>query len=393
MAHVTSSPDAHLPDARELAAQPTSSRPPDPWVGIASSLLSAVVATGTAWAVLGRQHLADVAMVYLLGTVLVSLRFGYGPSLLTAALSVVSFNYFFIPPYETFAVADPRHLVTFAVMVLVAALTSGLTQRIRHQAEEARRLAEDAHRAQREVESEQLRSALLSSVSHDLRTPLAVVTGAASTLLERELTAPVRRELTETILEEADRLNRLVQNLLDMTRLEAGSVRVRREWHSIEEIVGTALGRVETMLAGRPVVTALPSEGALVAIDALLVEQVLVNLLENAAKYTPAESPIEIAATLRDGAVSFAIADRGAGVPAEARDRIFEKFVRASSEPGGAGLGLAICKGIVTAHGGTIAVEERDGGGAVFRFSLPVEGEAPPITRELIPASERGRSS
>jgi len=331
--------------------------------GFVASLAAVVLATITAWTLLGRQELADVVMVYLLGTVLVALRFGYGPSLGAAAMSVLSFNFFFIPPYYTFAVADPRHLVTFGVMFLVAAVISRLTRRVRDQAAE--------------VATEQLRNTLLSSVSHDLRTPLAVVTGAASALLEEGVPAAEKRELTETILEEAERLNRHVQNLLDMTRVEAGALRVRREWHALEEVVGTALGRLERRLGGREVVVRLPHEAPLVPIDALLVGQVIVNLLENAVKYTPPESPIEIGAAVVERAVEIWVADRGPGVAADVA--IFEKFARGAA---GAGLGLAICRGVVHAHGGRIWAEPRPGGGSRFRFVLPLEGEPPTVASE-----------
>ena len=226
------------------------------------------------------------------------MRFGYGPSLLAAVLSVLSFDFFFIPPYFTLRVTDLRHVATFGVMFIVAVVISGLTKRVREQAVEAQQ-------ARLRIESEQLRNAVLSSVSHDLRTPLAVVTGAASTLLEERIDATVRRELTETILQEADRLNRLLQNLLDMSRLDAGALSVGKQWQPLEEVVGTALNRMEKILGPRKIAVVLPPELPLVPLDSVLIEQVLVNLLENAAKYTPDGTPITVQARLakrRDGA-------------------------------------------------------------------------------------------
>ncbi len=355
-----------------------------PWEGFVASIVVVLVATATSWTLLGRQYLADVVMVYLLGTVLISMRYGYGPSVGAAIGSVLCFNFFFIPPYYTFAVADLRHLVTFAVMFSVAIIISRLTKRVRDQADAARKLAEEAHRAELRAESEQLRNALLSSVSHDLRTPLAVVTGAATTLLDERVAPSLRRELTDTIVHEAERLNRLVQNLLDMTRLEAGSLRVKREWQSLEEVIGTALARSENILTGRDVTTHLPADLTLVPLDSLLIEQVLVNLLENAAKYTPFGSPIEIDARLLDGRVEVGVADSGNGIRPGDEARVFEKFYRGRSDGGGAGLGLAICKGIVAAHGGRIWVAHRDGGGAVFRFTLPIDGEPPLVGVEVV---------
>jgi two-component system sensor histidine kinase KdpD len=379
-------------------------------------------------------------MVYLLSVIVVATRCGRGPSLLASVLSVAAFDFFFVPPYFTFAVSDTQYLVTFSVMLVVALVISSLAVRIRAQAESARdreqriaalyamsrelastrgvrellrvavrhitelfrarvvvllpdaggrlapgdaaatefpmdtseaavgqwvyehgqvagqgtdtlpgatglylpllgsrgtvgvlglrpkdpralqapeqlhqietfasqtalaieraRLAEEAEQAQVHAETERLRNSLLSSVSHDLRTPLAAITGAASTLLENEahLDAATRRDLLEALHEEADRLNRLVQNLLEMTRLEAGALQPQTEWHSVEEVVGAALGRFGKALAARPVTTRIPAELPLVQMDDVLIEQVLINLVDNALKYTPPGSPIEVTA-------------------------------------------------------------------------------------------------
>jgi two-component system, OmpR family, sensor histidine kinase KdpD len=247
---------------------------------------------------------------------------------------------------------------------------------------ERTRLAADAERARVEMEAEQLRNTLLSSVSHDLRTPLAAITGAATSLLDAETVGgPERRELAQTIYEEGERLDRLVGNLLDMTRLESGRLRLRREWHSAEELVGGALARMEKALALHRVVTAVPAGLPLVPVDALLVERVLVNLLDNAVKYTPAGATIRVSAAAREGQppeVEIEVADNGPGLPPGQEERVFEKFFRAApAQRRGFGLGLAICRAIVNAHGGQIRAENRAAGGVAFRFSLPVEG-APP---------------
>lgn len=206
------------------------------------------------------------------------------------------------------------------------------------------------------------------------------MTGAATTLLDEGVDATTRKELAETIVQEAERLNRLVQNLLDMTRLEAGNLRVGREWQALEEVIGSALARAEKLLGDRVVRTQLPDGLALVPLDPVLVEQVLVNLLENAAKYTPSGSAVEVTAKMRDGEVEIEVADDGPGVAPGEEERVFEKFYRGRSDRAGAGLGPAICKGIVTAHGGRIWVASRDGHkGAAFRSTLPIEGEAPPL--------------
>jgi two-component system sensor histidine kinase KdpD len=252
---------------------------------------------------------------------------------------------------------------------------------------ERARFADAAQQVQLQMEAEQLRNSLLSSVSHDLRTPLSVITGSASALIARDevLTPSARKDLAETIYEESQRLNRLVRNLLDMTRLVSGAVKVGKEWQAIEGVVGAALGRLEEQLRGRDVAVHVPPDLPPVPIDEVLVEQLLVNLLENAVKYTPPGSPIEISASKTDGAVAVEVADRGPGVPPELADKIFEKFYRLPRDTtgAGAGLGLAICRGIVEAHGGKIAVHDRDGGGAVFRFTLPIEGAPPEIAPEV----------
>jgi two-component system sensor histidine kinase KdpD len=470
----------------------------------------------------GRSQLADVVMLFLLGIVIVSLTLGHGPSLFAAVLTVLVYDFFFIPPFYSFAVSDLRHVVTFAVMLLVAAVISSLMRRVRDQAEAARErehrtevlyhLSRDLARAQSvqailsaaaehvahvfesrmvvlipqpgdnlgpiytsagleaniraelgvayaawrshrhaglltpifsessghylpliasrgsvgvmglfpddrqrfdqpdqrffldtfasqmaaameraelaaeaehqriQVDTERLRNALLSSVSHDLRTPLAVIAGAASTLLKEAEALPKqeRQSLLESIFDEGDRLNRLIGNLLDMTKLESGTVQVKREWYPVEEIFGVALNRTEARLKGRPVRVVAPPD-LLAPVDGTLVEQALVNLLENVAKYTRADSPIDLMASARDRELVIEVADRGPGIALGDEDRIFEKFYRGQHDgnPSGAGLGLAIARAIAVAHGGRLVAKNRDGGGAVFTLTLPIEGEPP----------------
>ncbi len=229
--------------------------------------------------------------------------------------------------------------------------------------------------ARMQMETEEMRSSLLSAVSHDLRTPLASITGAATTLRSQsdKLTPEVRDELLESISEEALRLSRLVGNLLDMTRLESG-VELRRDLYPLEEIVGSALQRLEPQLAGREMSLSLPEDLPLVNVDDVLLGQVLVNLIENATKYSPPASPIEIAAEATPAAVQLEVRDRGPGFAPGEEKRLFEKFYRGKSDGvRGAGLGLAICRAIVTAHRGTIEALHRPGGGAIFRIRLPLD--------------------
>jgi two-component system sensor histidine kinase KdpD len=210
-----------------------------------------------------------------------------------------------------------------------------------------------------------------------------VITGASSSLLEGATTLDpaTRVELAQTVYDEAERLNRLVGNLLDMTKLESGAVQVRKEWQPLEEVVGATLTRLDNRLRDHPIIVSLPLDGSSAPLDSVLIEQVLINLLENAIKYTPAGSPIEISATGARDMVTVTIADRGPGIPPGDEQRIFDKFyrARAGDGSGGVGLGLTICRGIVEAHGGRIWVENRAGGGAAFHFTLPLEGTPPNV--------------
>jgi two-component system sensor histidine kinase KdpD len=240
-------------------------------------------------------------------------------------------------------------------------------------------LDERARQSDLRARTEEMRSSLLSAVSHDLRTPLGAITGSATTLRENPGLEPqVRDEMLATITEESRRLERLVSNLVDMTRLESGAVTLKREWLPIDEIVGAALTRMEAALGNRPVRTSVPAELPLVLVDPVLIEQLLVNLLENAIKYTPPGTEIEVAAAVTEASLRLEVADRGRGIPAGDEERIFERFYR---DPGarvpGVGLGLAICRAIARAHGGTLRVHNRPTGGAVFRLLVPVVG-APP---------------
>lgn len=240
-------------------------------------------------------------------------------------------------------------------------------------------LAEETQQALLKAETETLRNTLLSSVSHDLRTPLAAITGAVTTLLQKDVTfdASERQELMQTIYEEAEHLNQIIRNVLDMTRLEVGAITVKKEWQPFEEIVGAVLNRLAEKLKDRPVQTRLPADLPLLSFDPLLIEQVLMNLLDNAIRYTPQGSPIELSAFIKDGNVVVELEDRGAGIPVGEEERIFDKFVRGSAAGGGIGLGLTICRAIITAHGGKIWTENRIGGGAIFRFTLPLSKQPP----------------
>jgi len=492
-------------------------RPVD-WRSYALALGAVALCTAVARALFSHVSPSNLIMVYLLGVVAVGTRAGRGPTALASVLSVAAFDFFFVPPYLSFAVSDGQHLITFAVMLIVALVISGLTVRIRAQADAARQrerrisalyamsralattqdvtsvletalrqigavfsgrlavllpeatgrvavrarhpfefpmepselavaqwvyehrqpagagtatlpgagalylplvgsrgavgvlgvsaedptafespeqlhqleafgnqialaveranLAEEARLAEVRAETERLRNSLLSSVSHDLRTPLAAITGASSSLLESsaQLGGDTQVDLIRSIHREAERLDRLVNNLLDMTRLESGGVAIRREWQALDGVIGAALKRMERALSGREVRVDIPADLPLVPIDGVLIEQALIHILDNAAKYTPPGTPIDIAATADGRTATIEIGDRGRGFASGDEARVFEKFYRGSSpERPGAGLGLAICRAIIASHGGRIWAENRPGGGAVFRFTLPLE--------------------
>jgi len=488
-----------------------------PWTHYVTSLLVVTGWTALMKGLFPNIELVNLAMTYLVINVLIAIRYGQGPSIVSAILGVASFDFFFVPPYYTFSVHDARYWVTFSVMLMVTILTSRLTIRLRRSAENASArerytanlyalsremlantntgeisttmanhlsqvvhgdvivllglepelmfleatsnhqwhfdetdkavaqwvhknskiagfgtqtlplakaiffplvasrgiigvlgirphekvssfqstdqhfvesvirqgalaieramLAEEASTAEMETERERLISSLLSSVSHDLRTPLTSISGAASTLLapESRLSSEDRMRLLETINDESVRLNRLVENILQITKIESGNVTLRKEMNSLEEIIGSALNHLESFLGTRKITTDIPADLPLIPLDGILIEQVLVNLFENALRYTPGGSPIDIRAFQDGKQVCVEVLDRGLGIPQQEQSRIFEKFYRSGKHDIlGSGLGLAICEGILKAHGGKISVRNREGGGSIFYFWLPL---------------------
>jgi two-component system sensor histidine kinase KdpD len=244
-------------------------------------------------------------------------------------------------------------------------------------------LAETARQAQLLQETEKLQTALFNSISHDLRTPLASITGSLSSVLEDSLDSATQRELLKTAHEEAQRLNRLVGHLLDMSRLEAGALKISRQPCDVQDVIGAALQQLNGLLANRPIEINVPADLPLVPLDFVLLVQALVNVLENAAKYSPPTSPLDIGAQVVDGELAIQIADRGRGIPSGDLTRIFTKFYRVQHSaqaagrggfPPGTGLGLSISSGIVDAHGGRIWAENRFGGGTKVTLTLPING-------------------
>lgn len=471
---------------------------------------------------------ANIVMIFLAAVAYVAYRLGRGPAILASVAAVLVFDFFFVQPYHTFAVADVEYVLTFAVLLAIGLVISTLTSRLKNQVDRSRlrerrssalyhlgrqlsslsgaiflvaaagkqiaeicdgevaiyrgrgqdapelvfggtttiathpvsipaaqwviehdqfagpgtdtlpnaaalflpltasqqtvgaiavrgaepeRLLEPDQRrlleacasqlalalerdqmaiaaaeARVQAEAEQVRSTLLSSVSHDLKTPLAAITGATSSLLE---TPPsddaTRRELLQTIAEEARRLGRLLENILQMSRLESGAAVPNPQWHVLEEIVGSALQRTRRELERHPVEVRLPASLPLVFVDGLLLEQLLVNLLENTARHTPAGTAVTLTAIREGQFLIVALADNGPGLVPGTEERIFEKFYRASpaADAGrGSGLGLAICRAVAQAHGGKIQARNRPGGGAEFVLRLPLAGNAPQVVVE-----------
>ncbi len=456
---------------------------------------------------------ANIVAVYILAVVLTAVNFGRGPAAVGAVLSVLTFDFFFVPPRYSFAVSDVQYLLTFVIMLAVGLITGQLTAGLRFQArvashreeraaalyriaralssavrigevvrigaeavgrtfraraalllpDEHGRLSPAAAEPQLEVdlgiaqwafergapaghgtdtlpggevlylplraperprgvlavkarnrrllripeqrrlldtfaaliaialervhyggvaqqalvrmESERLRNSLLAALSHDLRTPLTVLGGLAESLaMTRPPLSAAQTEITAAIHDEARRMGALVGNLLDMARIESGDVHLRLEWQSVEEVVGTALNAAAGILGPRRVEVRVPQDLPLVRFDALLIERVLANLLENAAKYTAADSTVRITAEAREGLVLVTVADDGPGLPAGREEAVFQKFTRGERESAtpGVGLGLAICRAIIEAHHGTIIGRNPAGGGAAFLFTLPL---------------------
>jgi two-component system sensor histidine kinase KdpD len=500
----------------EEATHAAPAKAPVEWTRYLWAVLSVLACTAVGWAVRGFLAPANLIMLYLLGVVVIAARFGRGQGIVASVLSVAAFDFFFVPPRFTFAVADsPQYLVTFGVMAGTAVLISSLTARMKRQTQaanerahrtaalyamsrqlssargtqtllnivvshvaetfdsevaalmpdaggrlvvvagnqdafpmnarergvahwvhdlgrlaglgtdmlpgaenlylpltgtrgvlgvlgvrpvragrpltpallqlleafaaqaglaiESDHFADEVRKTQVEAETEKSRLTLLSSVSHDLREPLSAIAAASDAMVEQDegLDAAARRALAETIREEAARMDRQVSNLIEMTRLQSGAVKVTKEPCRLEDVVGAALSRLEKQLARHRVTTRLPANLPPVPLDVLLVEQVLVHLLENAARFTPPGTEIEISASADGAEATVEVADRGPGIPPGDEKRIFEKFYHGKAA--GIGLGLTICRAAVEAHGGRIWVENRPGGGAAFRFTLPLD--------------------
>ncbi|HJU55037.1 MAG TPA: DUF4118 domain-containing protein [Pyrinomonadaceae bacterium] len=335
-----------------------------------------------------------VALGLLLVVLFVAAGWGSRPAVLASVLGVVCFNFFYLPPVGRLSVQDPENWVALVVFLVTAVTAGQLWARAKRQAEAAESGRREIERLYTELQdaferasqakaleqSERLKSALLDAVTHDLRTPLTSIKASVTTLLDDSRPAPAdedagtldaegRREMLEVIDEETDRLNRFIEGLMELARIEAGEMHLRRRWGSVEEIVTTALERAAPLTRNHQIQVSLDADLPTVRVDDRSVAEVVYTLVDNAAKYSPVGTKINVEAKSAGGrAVSLSVEDEGPGVPSELRERVFDKFFRAmrdgdssTHQPSGSGMGLAIAKGIVEAHGGRIWIEEGSG--------------------------------
>jgi two-component system sensor histidine kinase KdpD len=382
----------------------------DVWSHRWSSYLFAVISVAAATALLiplrGRVNATTDGFAFLLVVLFTALVRGSKPALLASVLGVLSFNLFFLPPYHTFQISDPQNWIALTAFFITALTVGQLSARVKYRAEEAEEAKREVERLYYELQdsferssqakalkqSERLKSALLDAVTHDFRTPLTSIKASATSMLadiyamERnnepaQLDLEARKEMLQVIDEEADRLDRFVEGLTKLARIDAGDMRLKMQPASIEEIVTNALRRAEPRTRGHRVEVWL-DDLPLISVDEHALSEAIYTLVDNAAKYSPADSPIVVrAASQKGNSVIISVEDRGPGIRADLRDRVFEKFFRAMRDGDvadrrvpGSGMGLTIARGIVEAHGGRIWVENGAADtGAKFLIELPIE--------------------
>lgn len=326
------------------------------WTTIAVGL---VIAVG--WFLQQFLPRENLLLVFLLPILFAAARYGLWPSLYTVALSWICYNFFFIDPIFTLNVYARGDIGTLLFFPIIALVIGNMAAQLISS------------------ETERLRSALLSSISHDLRTPLASIVGSATTLQDigKNLPVPANKELLDNILDEAERLNRFIQNLLDMTKLEHGNLKPRQEWVEFRDIMGRAMKRLTKETIERKISIDPSSDFSTLCVDPVLMEQVFVNILDNAVKHTPSGTPVEISFKREGKKAVITIADQGSGIPENERELVFDMFYRVRSgdaKGAGTGLGLAICRGLIEAQSGTIRAESgRMGKGTAMVITFPVE--------------------
>ena len=362
------------------------------WLGYAAALCATAIATGLSVFGVRYLSLADEVILYLVGVVVVAWRFGLGPSIIAGLGGVAAFDFMILPPTYTFSL-EFGHAVTLAGMVFVSALVSGLTESLRREQARALRSERRTQKARLEAEVERVHAALLSSVSHDLRTPLATISASSQMLVRNHvgMDPTLRGEMLTGIADEAERLDGLLRNLLAITRVETGELRLQVLPASLDEVLTDVLRRLEHRLGGRRVELNMQRGLPLVDLDVRLFEQALLNVLDNALRYSPPASPIVIDTQQLGGRVQIRVADSGVGVAPEDRELVFEKFRRGSNAPrsdGGVGLGLTICRAVLRAHGGEITMDSAATGGALVTLSLPTSKVAIAEAVERLPNLE-----
>lgn len=373
-------------------------------LGYIAAVVVIAAATAAFHALGSHFNPTTVALTFLLIILFVAMGWGPKPAVLASVQGAACFNFFFLPPVGTFHIAEPENWIALFAFLITAVAVGQLSSRAKQRADEAVEARQEIERLYRELQetfeqasqakalqqSERLKSSLLDAVTHDLRTPLTSIKASVTTLLDdqrlshagenpTQLDDENRQEMLEVIDEEADRLDRFIEDLMSLARIEAGEMQLRREWGSVEEIANAALKRASPLTRNHRIELRLDEELPSVRVDERAMAEVIYVLLENAAKYSPAGGVIVLTAQPGpQGMVQLAIEDQGPGVPPELRERVFDKFFRAIRDGGlsvnkpGTGMGLAIAKGIVEVHGGRIWIENaNDDGGTRVVVLIP----------------------
>jgi K+-sensing histidine kinase KdpD len=363
------------------------------------AVLMVAIATGAFLPFRAEINSTTVGLGFLLVVLFVAILWGSGPALLASVLAMLSFNFFFLPPFHTLTIADPQNWVALIAFFITAVAVGQLSARARRRAEEAeagrheiKRLFEelqDAFEKASETEalkrSETFKSALLDAITHDLRTPLTSIKASATLLLEENETTNLepsdqteQQALLKVITQSADRLDRFVEGIVDLAKIEAGGLDLNRNWGGVDEIIEAAVSRAEPLAVHHQLFIEVEDELPAIRVDARAVAEVIYVLIENAAKYSPVGCHIKVEASrFADDTVQISVEDEGPGIPVHLRERVFERFFRVNGDNKigglGLGMGLAIAKGIIEAHGGRIWIADRNGSlGTRVSFTVPV---------------------
>lgn len=364
-----------------------------------------------------REHAnsTTIALAFLLVVLFVAILWGSRPALLASVLGMLCFNFFFLPPFYTFTIAESQNWVALTVFFITALAVGQLSARAKRRAEESEAGRREINRLYEELQeaferasqaeafkrSERLKSALLDAVTHDLRTPLTSIMASATLLLEdrenteqAEMLSPLEQKaLLRVITQGTNRLDRFVESIVDLARIEAGDMKLHRNWGAVDEIIEAALTRAEPLTEKHRIKVLIEEELPVVRVDARAVTEVIYTVVDNATKYAPVETSIVVKAhRVHDEMVEIAVEDEGPGIPLHLREKVFERFFRADDDGAmghstfGLGMGLAIARGIVEAHDGNIWIEDRtEGHGTRIVFTVPVGDD------EQVPA-ENGES-